>query len=145
MEDQEKHTTSIPPGMAAAATYFFPFIGGLVMLALEKEDRFVRFNAAQSILFWVLAIPIAVLSWIPIIGIIGDLLSIVFVVAWIFLIYQAWTHREFEIPYLGEIARNQVFKDEDEPVVAEKPAPKPESAPEPEAPAEDGVNEEPEV
>jgi uncharacterized membrane protein len=145
MEDQEKHTTSIPPGMAAAATYFFPFIGGLVMLALEKEDRFVRFNAAQSVLFWVLAIPIAVLSCIPIIGIIGDLLSIVFVVAWIFLIYQAWTHREFEIPYLGEIARKQVFKDEDEPVVAEKPAPKPESAPEPEAPAEDGVNEEPEV
>lgn len=106
MEDEKRHTTSIPPGIAAAAAYFFPFIGGLVMLAIEKEDRFVRFNAAQSILFWVAAIPIALLSGIPVIG---TILGLAFLVAWIFLMYQAWMNREFEIPYLGAIARKQVF------------------------------------
>jgi uncharacterized membrane protein len=106
----DRHTTSIPPGIAAAAAYFFPYIGGLVMLAMEKEDRFVRFHAAQSIVFWVVAIPWAFMSAIPMIGF---LFSITFFIAWIFLMYQAWMMNEFEIPYLGGIARRQVFGDED--------------------------------
>lgn len=145
MDGDNKHTTSIPPGIAAAAAYFIPFLGGLVMLAIEKEDRFVRFNAAQSLLFWILSIPIAVLSLIPIIGFIGDLLSIAFVIAWVFLIYQAWMHREFEIPYLGEIAKKQVFGDEEGPAVQEKPAVEPEPSPEPEEPAADDEEEGPQV
>jgi uncharacterized membrane protein len=104
--EKKRHTTAIPPGVAAAAVYFFPFIGGLVMLAIEEEDLYVRFHAAQSILFWVVAIPWALLSAIPVIGII---FSIAFFILWIFLMYQAWTEKEFEIPYLGAIARRQVF------------------------------------
>ena len=141
MEGKDKHTTSIPPGIAAAATYFFPFIGGLVILAIEKQDRFVRFHAAQSILFWVCAIPIAVLSWIPIIGFIGDLLSIAFVLAWIFLIYQAWTNREFEIPYLGAIAKEQVFGKEGGPKEEKMPASEPGPLPESETQADDSGGE----
>ena len=101
MENGERRTTSIPPGIAAAATYFFPFIGGLVMLAIEKENRFVRFHAAQSIVFWVCAIPVAVLSWIPFIG---NLIGLAFLVAWVFLMYEAWTNKEFEMPFLGALA-----------------------------------------
>ena len=109
MENGERRTTSIPPGIAAAATYFFPFIGGLVMLAIEKENRFVRFHAAQSIVFWVCAIPVAVLSWIPFIG---NLIGLAFLVAWVFLMYEAWTNKEFEMPFLGALARRQVFGQE---------------------------------
>ncbi len=110
MEGEKKHT-SIPPGIAAAAAYFFPFIGGLVMLAVEKEDRFVRFHAAQSIVFWACASAVALLLfWIPLIK---DVYALVLLAAWLFLIYQAWTNREFEIPYLGAIARKQVFGNED--------------------------------
>jgi uncharacterized membrane protein len=108
MEEKKRHTTSIPQGVAAAAAYFFPFIGGLVMLAIEEENPFVRFHASQSILFWVIAIPWAFLSAIPVIGV---LFSIAFFIAWIFLMYQAWTGREFEIPYLGAVARRQVNAD----------------------------------
>ena len=142
MDDKKKQTTSIPPGIAAAATYFFPFIGGLVMLAIEEEDRFVRFHAAQSIVFWITAIPIAILSWIPLIGFIGDLLSIAFILAWIFLIYQAWTNKEFEIPYLGALAREQVFGKEDGPV-AEKSVPEPGPLPESETQPDDSKSEGP--
>ncbi len=110
MEGDKKHTTAIPPGIAAAAAYLFPIIGGLVMLAIEKEDRFVRFHAAQSIVFWVCVMILGVLvSWIPVINV---LFSIVFIAAWIFLMYQAWMNREFEIPFLGAIARKQVFGEE---------------------------------
>ncbi len=130
MEGDKKNTTSIPPGIAGAAAYFFPFIGGLVLLAVEKEDRFVRFHAAQSIVFWICSIPIAVLSWIPVIG---NILGFAFIVAWIYLMFQAWTNKEFEIPYLGAIARKQVFGDEEGSVSEERPAP--ETAPEDERPA----------
>jgi uncharacterized membrane protein len=141
MEDGKRHTTSIPPGIAAAAAYFFPFIGGLVMLALEKEDRFVRFHAAQSIVFWVAAIPIAVLSAIPLIG---NILGLAFIVAWIFLMYQAWTNREFEIPYLGAIARKQVFGDKDGPDRKDKPSPGAGPAPGDDTPADTYGSEGPE-
>ncbi len=136
MEDQKKHTTSIPPGMAAAASYFFPFIGGLVMLAIEKKDRFVRFDAAQSIVFWVAVLVLFPLSYIPLIK---YLYAIAFLISWIFLLYQAWMGREFEIPYLGAIARKQVFDEE------EKAADVVITAPEPEAPADPVENEKPEV
>ncbi len=141
MEGDKKHTTSIPPGIASAAAYFFPFFGGLVMLAIEKEDRIVRFHAAQSIVFWVCAIPIALLSGIPVIG---TILGFAFLVAWIFLMYQAWMNREFEIPYLGAIAREQVFGKEDGPAAEKSSEPKPEPAPEPEAPTVDGEEKDPE-
>ncbi len=95
--------------MAAAASYFFPFIGGLVMLAIEKRDRFVRFDAAQSIVFWVAVLVLFPLSYIPLIK---YLYAIAFLISWIFLLYQAWMGREFEIPYLGAIARKQVFGQE---------------------------------
>jgi uncharacterized membrane protein len=117
MDGEKRHTTSIPPGIAAAAAYFFPFIGGLVMLAIEKEDRFVRFHAAQSIVFWACASAMTLLLfWIPVIK---DIYSLVLLAAWVFLIYQAWTNKEFEIPYLGEIARKQVFGKKDGPAEPE--------------------------
>lgn len=142
MEGDKKHTTSIPPGIAAAAAYFFPFFGGLVMLAIEKEDRFVRFHAAQSIVFWIIAIPVAFISNIPVLG---WFIGFAFMVAWIFLMYQAWTNREFEIPYLGAIARKQVFGDEKEPAKEESPAPEPGPATGPETPADGDEGEGPQV
>ncbi|MCK4549164.1 MAG: hypothetical protein KAU49_03305 [Candidatus Krumholzibacteria bacterium] len=143
MEDEKKHTTAIPPGIAAAASYFFPFLGGLVMLAVEKEDRLVRFHAAQSIVFWVCVMILAALiGWIPVINV---LFSIVFIAVWIFLMYQAWTNKEFEIPYLGAIARKQVFGEKDSASVEEKPEPAPEASPGEERPAADDGEEGPRV
>jgi uncharacterized membrane protein len=112
------------------------------MLAMEKEDRFVRFHAAQSIVFWICAIPIALLSGIPVIG---NILGLAFLAAWIFLMYQAWMNREFEIPYLGAIARKQVFGDDEEPAKEQGSASEPESPPEPETPAGGGEGEGPQV
>lgn len=109
MLDDRKQTTSIPPGIAAFASYFFPFIGGLVFLAIERENRFVRFHAAQSVVFWICAIPVAILNLIPVIG---WLISVIFVLVWFYLLYQSWRERMVEIPVIGELARRQVFGEE---------------------------------
>ena len=106
MQEHKKQGTAIPPGIAAFAAYFFPFVGGLVLLAIERENRFIRFHAAQAIIFWICCIPVALISWIPVLGVI---VALVFIVVWVLLMYQAWRERMFELPLLGEIARRQVF------------------------------------
>ncbi len=106
MSIDRKMSTGIPPGIAAFAAYFFPFIGGLVFLALERENEFVRFHSAQSIVFWLCGIPVGLLALIP--GI-GWLLSLAFVILWVLLMYQAWRERMFELPLISDIAKSQVF------------------------------------
>jgi uncharacterized membrane protein len=118
----EKQSTAIPPGIASFAAYFFPFVGGLIFLAIERENMLVRFHAAQSVIFWICCIPLAFLSTIPVIGV---LFSLVFLVAWIFLLYQAWKERMYEIPYLGAIARKQVFPEEGETPSGDESGPDP--------------------
>lgn len=106
MEEHKQQDTAIPQGIAAFAAYFFPFLGGLVLLAIERKNLFIRFHAAQAIIFWICCIPVALISLIPIIG---AIVSLVFIVVWILLMYQAWRERMFELPLIGDLARRQVF------------------------------------
>jgi Predicted membrane protein len=62
-------------------SYLFGWIGGLVLFLVEKDNREVRFHAAQSILlsigmfaFWM---ALTVLSFIPLVGILTFLVGIV--------------------------------------------------------------------
>lgn len=88
---------------------------------VEKNDRFVRFHAAQSIavslalvVVWIaLTILSAVLGVVPIIGwIIGILLSLgcglgAFFL-WILLMFKAYQGQEWELPVLGPQARKLI-------------------------------------
>ncbi len=92
------------------------------MLVLERENRFVRFYAMQSLVFglaWIvlgiaLMIASVILGLIPILGpvlavilgILSSLLFLVLLVIWVFQIYKAFTGAEWEMPFLGPIARN---------------------------------------
>ncbi len=42
-------STGLAPNVAAALSYILGPITGVLFLVLEKENRFVRFHAAQSI------------------------------------------------------------------------------------------------
>lgn len=92
------------------------------MLVLERQNAFVRFYAMQSLVFglaWIVlgiawTIANVVLALIPLIGwllvallgIAFTLFTLAFLVIWVFQIYKALTGVEWEIPYLGPIARN---------------------------------------
>ena len=45
-----KTALGVPPNVAAALAYVLGWVSGLVVLLVEKEDRSVRYHAAQSIL-----------------------------------------------------------------------------------------------
>lgn len=113
---------AIPPPLGAAIAAAVPIIGSVVMLVLERKNAFVRFYAMQSLVFglaWIvlgigLTIANVILGLIPLIGwllalvlgIASSLLFLAFLVVWAFQIYKALTGVEWEIPYLGQIARN---------------------------------------
>ncbi len=116
-------STGLAPNLAGALAYVFGLITGVIFLVLEpyKRDRFIRFHAMQSILFCVAAIAFSI-AWSILVNImigisgwtavaltpIGLIISLGFFVFWLFLMYQAYSQREFRIPIIGAIAAKQV-------------------------------------
>jgi len=109
--------TGLAPNVAGALAYLLGPITGILFLVIEKNDRFVRFHAMQSVVFGALMlvfwIALMVLSMIPIIGwiagpILGLLASLGALVLWLLLMWKAYQGQEWELPVAGPIARKQL-------------------------------------
>ena len=116
-------SSGLTSNVAAALSYVLGLITGIVFLVLDpyKHDRFVRFHAMQSILFCAAAIAFSI-AWSILVEImvnisgwtavaltpIGLLISLGFFLFWLFLMYQAYSQREFRIPFIGAIAAKQL-------------------------------------
>ena len=111
----------IPANVAGALAYVLGPITGVIFYVLERENRFVRFHAAQSIAvscaMFVLGIALAIvgsiLGFVPVLGWIGTMLLSVGVwlvtfVLWLFLMWQAYQGKEWEAPFVGVFARRMV-------------------------------------
>lgn len=116
--------TGLQPNVAAGLASIFTLIGGIVFLVLEKRDKFVRFYAMQSVFLGgamvaasvVTQIVAIVFSHLPIIGwLIALLFGLLFWLLWLgwFVVYvitiiKAFSNQEWEIPFLGPLARKQL-------------------------------------
>lgn len=116
---------SMNPRMAALLSNALIWVGGLFFFFAEKKNRFVRFNAAQSILFFgsvsivfeVLHI-LGFLTLIPLIGwVFGFILSAVGLVlllgaglVWLFLCFQAYRGAKTKLPFFGDYAEKLVTR-----------------------------------
>lgn len=111
-------STGLSPNLAAALSYVLGPITGVLFLLLEKENRFVRFHAAQSITVGVVLIALSIalsilstiLAFIPVLGwIVALLLSVILgfgsFVLWLLLMWRAAQGREWEVPMAGSLAR----------------------------------------
>ena len=116
-------SVGLTSNVAAALAYILGFITGIVFLVLEpyKHDRFVRFHAVQSILYSAVGIVLRigwsilvsaltdVSGWAALVLVpVGLVISLGLFCFWHFLMYQAYSNREFRIPILGAIAARQV-------------------------------------
>jgi uncharacterized membrane protein len=118
----QKSVFGLPENIAAALSYLFGAFSGVVVLILERENKFVRFHALQSTLWFLfLYVALAVLRFVVRIPILGWLLGIVVnPVIWIggvvifisavFLILKAYEGKTFKLPIFGEVAWGQIFK-----------------------------------
>jgi uncharacterized membrane protein len=105
----------LAPNVAAALCYVplccLNIIWAVYVVVAEKQSRFLRFHAFQSLLWagvlLVGGIVVQIVSAIS--GILGMLLSILMIVVGLggslFLAYKAYSNEEFELPQLGALAR----------------------------------------
>ena len=116
-------STGLPANVAAALACI-PLIGGLIFYILEKQDRFVRFYAMQSIIFggiWFLFAAIsrffAIILWsIPVAGVVfGSLWAFVstvvqlgLLVLMVIAMIKAFSGVRWDIPFVGPLARKQM-------------------------------------
>ncbi|HEX8849267.1 MAG TPA: DUF4870 domain-containing protein [Gemmatimonadaceae bacterium] len=111
-------STGLASNVAGALCYLLGLITGVLFLLIEKNDKFVRFHAAQSIAVSLvmiaasiaLSIVSGVLGFVPVIGwIIGLLLALVVglgsFILWILLMWKAFQGQEWEAPIAGPLAR----------------------------------------
>ncbi len=108
-EQVNKTSTGLQQNIAGLLCYILGWVTGIIFLLIEKENKFVRFHAIQSIVVSVAFMVIGIiLGFIPIIGwIIGWLLGIVGFILWIFLMYKAYQGQMYKLPIAGDIAEKQ--------------------------------------
>lgn len=68
---EEKTESGMTPNVSGALCYLLGLITGIIFLFIEKENKFIRYHAFQSIFLWAGLVVIGfVLGIVPIIGII---------------------------------------------------------------------------
>ena len=99
-------TTKIQPNVAALLSYVVGFITGIIFYLIEKENKFVRFHAMQSMLVFGGAFVVSiVLGLIPVLGwILIPFVWLAQLVAWIVLMIKAYQGEFFKLPVVGDIA-----------------------------------------
>jgi uncharacterized membrane protein len=102
-------TTNLEPNVAGLLCYLVGWITGLVFIVIEKENKFVRFHAMQSIVtfgvitvLWVVLQVLASIFW-PF-YFLGFPFWILSVVLWIILMVKAYQGERFKLPIAGDIA-----------------------------------------
>ena len=106
----EKTSTGLEANVAGLLCYVLGWISGLVFILIEKENKFVRFHAMQSIIvFGVLSVASIVLGWIPVLNlVIVPLISVLGLVLWIVLMVKAYQGEKYKLPWAGALAEKQV-------------------------------------
>lgn len=105
-KDLGKTSTGMQPNVAALLSYLLGLITGIIFYVIEKENKFVRFHAMQSIVvFGFLFVAVVVLSFIPVIGwVLMPIIWIAQLALWIILMVKAYQGEMFKLPIAGDIA-----------------------------------------
>ena len=111
-QEPKKASSGVEQNVAGLLCYLLWWVTGIVFLVIEKENKFVRFHAWQSIFtFAAITIVQIILGFIPIVGwILGIIVWILSVVLWIVLMYSAYQGKMMKIPIAGNLAESQTNK-----------------------------------
>ena len=111
MKHTERTSSGFDANVAAALSYLVGFVSGLVFLLVEKDNKFVRFHAMQSTLFFIgIVIIDVVLQVIPILGalVVIFLLIPLSAVVWLLMMYKAYQGEDYKLPLVGQWAADRI-------------------------------------
>ncbi len=105
-----KTSMGIEENIAGLLCYVLGWITGIVFLVLEKNSRFVRFHAMQSLITF---LSLTIINWIAgIIPLIGSLLSTAIVllslILWLILMFKAYSGEMYKLPVVGDLAEGLI-------------------------------------
>ncbi len=124
-----KSSTGLDENIAALLSYILGWVSGLIFFLIEKDSKFVRFHAMQSILFnVVVGVVLVVLSIVASIlvviaaqlsGALGSLIGLLvtlfwvvvslgLLIAWILCLVRAYQGKFFKLPVIGNLAEKIV-------------------------------------
>lgn len=114
----KKSIFGLSENIAGLLCYVLTFFSGIVILILEKENKFVRFHALQSTIWFVF---LSVLGWVlnvfshvPLLGfftgVVASVVGLVSFVSWIYLMYMAFKGNTYKLPVIGDVVWNQINK-----------------------------------
>jgi uncharacterized membrane protein len=107
----EKTSLGLDANLAAALSYLLGFVSGIIVLVLEKDNRFVRFHALQSVLaFGGITLLWVLLNAVPILGFLLGVFIIIpgSAVVWLLMMFKAYQGDEFKLPIVGPIAAERI-------------------------------------
>lgn len=103
-------TGTVKGNIVGILCYVGGIIAAIVLLLLEKDNKFVRFHAMQSIITTIAILVISmVIAFIPIIGLIlWPIIWLLTTALFLFLAYKAYQEELFKVPVIGDFAAKQV-------------------------------------
>ena len=115
MDNVKKTSLGMDENVEGALCYVLGFITGIVFFVMEKNNKFVKFHAVQSIATF---LPLMVIQWIIsslfwsfslmwLAAILSSLLSLIILILWLVLIMKAYQGEMFKLPIVGDIAEKQ--------------------------------------
>lgn len=115
----KKSSTGMDPKIAVLLSYLFSWLGGLIFFLMEKENKFVKWNALQALILGILEVACIVvvsiiLGLIPYIGWfffswLGYVLAGVLWIFAIIAIIKGFSGKSFRIPVVSKLA-DKYFK-----------------------------------
>ncbi len=101
-----KSSTGIEANVAGLLCYLLGWITGLVFYLIEKDNKFVRFHAVQSMaVFGSLTVLSLILPVIPVLG--WALIPVVYIAQlalWILMMVKAYQGAKLKLPIAGDVA-----------------------------------------
>jgi len=112
----EKTSTGLQENVAGLLCYVLGWVTGLIFILIEKENKFVRFHAMQSIVTFgtitAASIVLSILGLIPFIGVVFDIINWIIgalaFVLWIVLMVKAAQGTMYKLPWAGNVAEKYV-------------------------------------
>jgi uncharacterized membrane protein len=103
-------STGLNPNVEALLCYLGWWVTGLIFLILEQKNQWVRFHAAQSLIFFgAVTVATVLIGWIPFVGsVFAYIITIIGFIFWIVMMVKAYQGEHYMLPVAGEIAERMV-------------------------------------
>jgi uncharacterized membrane protein len=108
-DNTTKTVLGLGENIEALLCYVCGWLTGAIFLMLEKENKFVRFHAMQSLAtFLSLFVISMIVKFIPIVGVVfAVIIAPVSMVLWLLLMYKAYQGEKYKLPIIGDWAEQQ--------------------------------------